>query len=230
MNLLLAALLLMQDKTAEETFKKLTEILEKANSITVRRSTKGDSVAPNSKPNSEILLLLKEGNKVRFEARFPNMPKEEAGETVMWLVSDGKRMMYRFGPTDSPQVKDTPPNLRAKLIEVLTYTDLSIGSYFTFLQATTRSVNPEPSDIVEVTKLAHGAEDGTVRTLTCRMIVAKKDFADIRLWYDPKTWKPIKRTTTLLPPGHSTLIETYDEFTIDADIPDEKFKLPEEKK
>ena len=45
--------------------------------------------------------------------------------------------------------------------------------------------------------------------------------------------RPLRRSLRMvkgLSPNQGTILETYDEFGWDADIPDEKFKLPEEKK
>jgi len=56
----------------------------------------------------------------------------------------------------------------------------------------------------------------------------------VKVWYDPKTLKLLKRYYQIRErdggPVRSTLVETYDDFALDVDIPDEKFKLPEEKK
>jgi len=56
---------------------------------------------------------------------------------------------------------------------------------------------------------------------------------EVVLWYDPKTLSLRKRTwkTKLSAPNIASCVvsatEIYDEFTVNADIPDEKFKLPE---
>lgn len=41
MNLLMAVVLLLQDKTAEETFKKIEEMIEKAKSVSVQYKVEG---------------------------------------------------------------------------------------------------------------------------------------------------------------------------------------------
>jgi outer membrane lipoprotein-sorting protein len=54
--------------------------------------------------------------------------------------------------------------------------------------------------------------------------------ADVRLWYDPKTLKLLKRTVDFgKKDSQGTIRESYEEFTLNADIPEEKFKLPAEK-
>jgi len=54
----------------------------------------------------------------------------------------------------------------------------------------------------------------------------------MKIWYDPVTFRPIKRKREMEQPlgaGMTTVTETYDEWSIDGNIPEEKFKLPEKK-
>ena len=67
------------------------------------------------------------------------------------------------------------------------------------------------------------ADDGGLKTLTYKV-----GYFNARLWYDPKTSLPVKRVRESKVLGSVT--EVYEEITLNPDIPDEEFKLPEEKK
>ena len=47
------------------------------------------------------------------------------------------------------------------------------------------------------------------------------------LWYDPRTFVPARRVVRLGSPEDSTLSETFQEFTLGAEIPDAEFALPD---
>jgi outer membrane lipoprotein-sorting protein len=50
----------------------------------------------------------------------------------------------------------------------------------------------------------------------------------VTLWYDPRTLLPTRRVTKS---DHGDVVtETYSEMTVDAELPDELFRMPEEKK
>jgi hypothetical protein len=54
---------------------------------------------------------------------------------------------------------------------------------------------------------------------------------EVELWYDTKTLYPTKRIFKTHAIGfEGVTVETYAKCVLDADIPDEKFKIPEEKK
>src|SRR6476620_4302343 len=94
MNLLLAAVLLMQDKTAEDSFNKIEEQILRSKTLRVEfiLSTE-DGGKKRASPGS---LLLKEGNKVHFSM--------DTGETlgpqklVATALCDGTMMLQAYGP------------------------------------------------------------------------------------------------------------------------------------
>jgi hypothetical protein len=90
------------------------------------------------------------------------------------------------------------------------------------------------NDTVAISNLASGPDDGAVRTLAHgRQFGTSTDPFQVttKLWYDPKTFGITKRTIDAVHGGTRRFVtETFEEFTLNADIPDEKFKLPEEKK
>jgi outer membrane lipoprotein-sorting protein len=92
-------------------------------------------------------------------------------------------------------------------------------------------------EILKMSDLKQGEDDGVLKTPTWTVTVSKTLMPaaskpmPIKLWYDPKSLKPVKRTATIMKGDVEVKwSETYENITLNADIPDEKFKLPEEKK
>src|SRR2546427_1349832 len=78
MYLLLAASVLLQDKTAEETFKKIEEQFEKAKTISVRLKIKVEE------EHTSVVFLAGEGNKFRIEE------SQVDGKRLTITIFDGK--------------------------------------------------------------------------------------------------------------------------------------------
>ena len=99
-------------------------------------------------------------------------------------------------------------------------------------------IRTDPSDLRQVLELGafrFGDSDGGSRTLlySVRAKAAPKaenvDPYEIKTWYDPVTFRLLKRAVEPSDRRLSTT-EVYENFALNADIPDEKFKVPEEKK
>ena len=97
-----------------------------------------------------------------------------------------------------------------------------------------------------VSGVTQGADEGKTKSLIYRLGDEKGTPIEVRLWYDPDSLKPVKRMFRFkfeaeeeregfklkfkFAPTEGTYTEIYEEVVFDADISDEKFKLPEEKK
>ena len=87
-------------------------------------------------------------------------------------------------------------------------------------------------DDLAVSYLYPGSKEGMKESLTFKLKVkpGPRDFTENTLWYNPDSLTPIKRVWTFRcdeEDVHVEMTETYQEFTLNADIPDEKFKMPE---
>jgi len=240
MNLLLAAVLLLQDKVAEETFKKIELATMNARTL----SMKFEFQDPDRQVQGSGTVLAK-ANKLNlvYQAQAFVDGKIQGGKTH--LMCDGQNM-----------VKVTSSGARqVNVINVVATAILRTG--FSRLMAAFDNLGSDPgaeekevplhpgaSDLkavdpahtFEVKGIATGDDDGEIKTLTYFMKEKghTKAYA-VRVWYDPKTFALRKRTVTgSMGFGgkgpETTVTETYEEFTLNADIPDEKFKLPQEKK
>lgn len=228
MNLLLAAALLLQDKTAEETFKRIEEPILKAKSISLDFKLLGEEGA--HKWGGGGTLLLKEGNKVRFEwvVLAPSM--------VIIMTSDGEHVLRT--PERRRTLHNAPQTLG--LAYNASFCRLGVGAGGTLAMDYVDPKDggiPNIPELLKISDLKQGEDDGALKTLTWTVTISSSFMpavskpVPVKLWYDPKTFKPVKRTLTNVKGDvEVNWMETYENVTYDEPIPDEKFKLPEVKK
>src|SRR5436190_2306720 len=98
MNVLLAAVLLVQDKSAEETFKRIEDSIlhAKTISVTIRRAE------TEAWGEEKRTMLLKDGNKFRIESQ--GSIKGKAYETLE--ICDGARMYTKAKAELEPAPKE----------------------------------------------------------------------------------------------------------------------------
>jgi type II secretion system protein G len=223
MNLLLAAAILLQDPSADEAFRKIEESFEKAKSL--RLKFKVDVVQKRPQGDTSFALegaaLLKDGNRFRFTA----YTKVAQMEEDFLAVSDGTRLFQQSGKAP-PARRDAPPNLVPSFKAVTARG----GSFLAFAQSLLAGrKEQDPKKDYELLALKQGEDDKEAKTLVYGL-----QFPDIRfdctLRYNPKSFLPLGRVILVKQKGADagSIRETYDEVVVDADIPDETFKLPEE--
>lgn len=239
MNLLLAAVLLMQDKTAEETFRKIEETIEQATSLKVRITytmelpTKFPG-SPAQQMSTKAEILIADRNRVRVVVD-PN-PMFKGGRTDLSVRSDGKLLRVVDPGEDASEGK--APQTTTSGFKTL----LGRAGYFGSQDLVPKGLMAAGED----PDLARFLRKDLKKELALSGLEAARDTdgdflkytvhgqIPMRLWYTPKTHLPARRIWELPFPVPGNLVirctEVYDEFTLNADIPDEKFKLPEEKK
>jgi hypothetical protein len=229
MNLLFAAVLLMQDRTAEETFKKLEETLEKAKTLSLNFKVafvKQAGLVQNM--TIEGTAHFKEGNKASITAL-----TTVQGETQEYSgVSDGSRLRRGTGKAET-EVTAVPADFLARFETALS----RAGMLFAFVETTRpsavrgRTLQELKKDL-EVSNFKLG-EDKSSLSYTLRFPESDpKMVATCVLRYEPKTLTLLGRKMTLTRNGEDEGVytDTYEGYTLNADIPDEKFRLPGEKK
>jgi outer membrane lipoprotein-sorting protein len=236
MDVLLAVLLLLQEKTAEDSFNKIEETLANAKSIQVKFSC---SFAPSKEGNAvkasaSGTLLLKEGNKVKLESHL----LWNGAVQDLTLVSDGIRRHIERKQGDQvirPPASPTPASMGLHYVRTLTRVGLTpaqVLQYIFFADAARSKGAPLASTFTasEFTPGGDGIDKDAIK------FNVQRDGADqtgnVVVRFDPKTFALRNLVVTFKGAEDITwvLTETYSEFTLNADIPDEKFKLPEEKK
>jgi len=234
MNLLLAALLCLQDDAAEEAFRKIEETLQKAKTVSLDWRC---AVAKKQAENAELLhvggsILLKDPDRAFLLTDFN--PRDPALKLIE--VSDGIQLRQRQGLLD-PKVQPAPKALRPALEYAFTrlgvyYPSVVTGS-FLWARTPSRDALDGYARLAEVSQLKMGEKVREGQILSYKVKAATRNSSrpprevDVRLLYNPVTWLPIKRILTVDSgePSYS-IAEVYDSFILNAEIPDEKFKLP----
>ncbi|MBI3854164.1 MAG: hypothetical protein HY293_00575 [Planctomycetes bacterium] len=238
MNLLLAAVLLLQDKTAEEAFQKIGETIEKAKTLSVRIKVELTASVGGqpAKAESSGTLLLKDPNKANLHLTGKFSAAGQEREMVTRFVTDGQKIeAENLGEKTSPA-----KNIKGGFKPLLSRSGVAFGISPVLSQSYGPDRKPIASDLdllkaFELSDFKKGSDDAGTKTLAyvlkMRVFEDEQRHCNVKLWYDPKTWKILKRTfdVTLGPDKGTHLTETYEEMALEVDIPDEKFRLPAEK-
>lgn len=226
MGTLLAMALVLQDKSADETFKKIEETIGKAKTLSVKftySDTHGDD-----KTEGRGTLEMKDGNRLRLLHSLRSGGRDFAFN----IHSDGSTLTLPLGQL--PEPRRVPKTLKKGISRAIARAGLT-ESWFPLRRATAaesvEEVETNLENLFEVFDVKFAVEEGAAQALTYGMLDAtSKCRFTAQLWYNPKTHIILKRTlerSGSKGPIRST--ETYEEFALDVEIPDEKFKLPDPK-
>jgi outer membrane lipoprotein-sorting protein len=231
MHLLAALAVFLQDKTAEETFKKIEEMILNARAVSVRFKCDLVTSTRSGKEESKFsgTLFLKNGDKLNLTVNTLTLGKEETRS----IVSDGDVRRFIKGPTGGPFLTRGHGGV-VKGITKSHATDLARIGVFRMLDLKDYRLASEPEDPqFRAFDFGWGEEDKATKSIKHKVKFPGMDqTAEVELCYDPKTYNLIKRIISFetAPLGTSTVAtETYQEFTLNADIPNEKFTLPPDK-
>lgn len=210
MILMIAVAALLQQETAEEAFKRLEESVLKAKSLSIK--CRMDLAMGSQTATATGVLLLKGTNKMKITA------VGAFGDP--WAVSDGKKLTVdaRQALSDGAEFA-SPKNLNADMATVMLRTG------FVDLPLRPRRIQIygyDPKERLKVSDFQFGGKDGDLQTLTY-VLQEGNGKAEIKLWYDPKSLA-LKKRSSSVPDKKASVTETYEEFTLNGDIPDEKFK------
>jgi len=238
MDLFLAAVFLMQDKTAEETFKHMEDLVRGAKSVCVRFKVVVTEDAKIQLTGSGA-LLLKEGNKLNY-----SITSLEAGihDKEYHFISDGSQIRGSYHRVDRGAVRElqqaTPVDLLGNFIAgvckagvggLLTYD--AVTAFLGVSGANPKTVPLRWKEMLTVSGLRQGEADTESANAIHYKLHLSADTsapaAEMKVWIDPKTNMPVKRIFSF---GNFTATETYEEFTLNGDIADEKFMIPKERK
>jgi outer membrane lipoprotein-sorting protein len=192
-----------QDDAGPAALRRLEERIEKAK--TVRLVFQGVGRKGDEEDQVEGTLEIKAGGRFRYEVR------SARSKASVLAVSDGKK--FFMGTPARTGDQETPEDVQSRLAVAFCRT----GALNLLLAVT--APPGDPRKMFDVTDLAAGPDDGAAKTLTFRV-----KGMEGKLWVDPKTGAPLRRTVTFAP-QKLEIRETYVEFLVDSEIPDERFKL-----
>jgi outer membrane lipoprotein-sorting protein len=232
MDLLVATVILCQDKTAEDTFRKIEETIQKAKTLSIKFHFKAAKLTSDEELELDGTFLSKDGNRIRLEC---STLRGELKRELPIIVSDGSRVAS-FADGKIRQEKEASHNFNATLAVLTTRGGVvSLMAGIQSLLVGEKKDTPNAGEAMSITEIEMGEDDGAMKTLNYKTVIklppSRTASVEVRLWYEPESLKLVKRTMSHKgKSGSGTITETYNEFTINADIPDEKFKVPEEKK
>jgi type II secretion system protein G len=207
--------------SAEESFRKIEEHFHKAGAVCLTFETFVDRCFRGSGT-----LLLKQGDKANLTYTF-------GGKNRLCFVSDGTKMKYIFEPDDGPPktMDDDTPRPLWREIGVIRFGPFEGVQYAGFLDryAKGSELDRFVKKSLHLSNFAATEDQEGQKILTYRIMFDEECRGDVRLWYDPKSCKPLRREIRhrFWPPEGSAerVTETHEDFTLDADIPEEKLKL-----
>jgi outer membrane lipoprotein-sorting protein len=207
---LMAAVVLLQQETAEETFKRFEQTLVQAKSLRLRYRL--DLAVGNQSVTGTGIVLLKDGNKARITLT--------GAKGNPWAVSDGTKVTVdaRQAIMDGATF-DTPKELNIRVAtKMVRWGMLDLPDFPRRIKV----YDVDPKEKLKVSDFKFGDKDGDLQTLTY-VVQEGNGQADLKLWVDPKSLALKKRTLSVAK-MNATATETYEEFTLNGEIPDEMFK------
>jgi len=231
MTMLLAAALLFQDPSAETAFKKILETAMAAKSCVVdvklHRSSK--SAVKSDTYDAQSTMFLQDVNKAQWSFSKPG------SDHPTTLVSDGARMKYES--QDVTLGSASPKTLKSDL--TTSWVLLGNAGVAFYVSALLAGSHPDEkfSEWFHASGFENGPPEGDVHTLSYTFTHVPKEAAGnkgsfkVKLWYAPTTSKLNKRTWTGIIWGDEvTVTEIYERYSLNTEIPEEKFRVADEKK
>jgi outer membrane lipoprotein-sorting protein len=216
-----------QDRTPQDILRKIEETIENAKTICVK-FTYEPTENKQDVGRYSIAMLLKDGNKVRIEEKI-SFRGLNAGSVI--VICDGAKMAALYDPGFSPGEQDAPATFKSGLSTALARGDTLVA----LAELSPRVGEKEVLDVktlFQISDIEAGSDDYKAKTLTYRLKIPKLRIVEernlnVKLWFDPLTYKLIKRTYSVGDkPGFT---EVFEEFTLNGELPDERFVLPREK-
>lgn len=216
--------------TAEQTFKKIEDVVSKAKATRVQYAWEGTSSSDlAAKVEAAGVVLIKEGNRTSLSATITE--RERTSE--LKVVSDGSTVKTRLGPhrvLECVVPKNFGQGLKLALHRLGAMQAVLIAHKVCMLDEEEQEEALKLGKKPAVADFRHGPDDGESKTMLYKIIPdGAESAAEVKLWYAPETYRLVKRTITIKKPAESVFTEIYKEWTLDAELENEEFKQPQVK-
>ena len=217
---------------AKAAFDKIEEVIRDAKTLRIRLKSEVSNRASNmSEPETTALstgmLLLKTGNRLAQEVQIVR-----GGNTLGFsVISDGMHVVFSRGNA-SYATAEAPKDLNKRASSVIPI----IGAEAPWHIEGGKVLLPDLEKECKFTDFKEEPFEGETKALSFKVVQQKggsNDEVKVTLWYESDSYTLLRKTVDIKFKGtskSSSATTTYIEFTLNADIPDEKFKLPEDKK
>jgi outer membrane lipoprotein-sorting protein len=219
MPLLLMVVLLAQDASPEEILKKMEEKIATAKLVRVKFSLEGmrKKDKGEEKMSGTGMLILKEGNKLKFEMTMLWDEKKDMVDKK--IISDGTRMDI------DGRRENTPKNLNREIAVAF----VRMGVQGMSVVGADRERDPAAglSAVMSVSNLAAVEGEGGQSLSYTLKLVGEEPPISIKLWFVPDTFSLLKRRWEGSK-GDTAIASTeiYEEFVFGGKVKDDEFALP----
>lgn len=234
MNLAMITALLFQAET-DEVLKKLELALKSARTLHVKFSAEGIQGLDKKGPfSAEGSVFLREGNRIAFEGKMRSFDKRLS----FLLISDGSEVVTRIDQAGAVKGK-SPSQLGDDFIRLMVRVGPTRGFQTMQFAASQPTYSAERLQEVDAWSAFEAGRDGVLSTVSFKKateLEGVKHTGFAKLWFDATNGRLVKRSVERRTEGGKwgpsalNYTETITEFILNADVPDEKFKLPEGKK
>jgi outer membrane lipoprotein-sorting protein len=219
MSILLALAISLQDGTAEESYRRLEETLQKAKSLSLKYTL--DLAMGGQQISASGTLSLKEGNRLKIVLRTKGGvgPNQELS-----VVSDGSTVRTQPKPPGWTEAEWAVPKTQNESVIVAL---LRVGCLdLHWLPHRIHDSENDPKRALVVSDLRQGEDDSGLRTLLYTLQEGSAR-VQMKVWFDPKGWILRKRVLTI--PAQNgkaptNVTETY-EPVVNSEVSDDVFKL-----
>jgi hypothetical protein len=212
----------LRHETAEETFNKMTGKLTGAKtlSVTVKMDFTRADQQPDFQTGRGFALMMKGADKVRVTP----IQKEKTADEA--LVSDGETVQGQ---------KAWPPKVfRDDVMIGLTRVGVSLSLYVagSMRMSKDRVVERRVEDGMTVKDIRLKGQDALGRIIAYEVTFGDHEVVDVQVWCDLKSRLPRKRIASTRGEGQNLqhFSELYENWVLDAEVPDHPFKLQDKKK
>lgn len=230
MALLLSAILLWQEPSGEETLHKIEDTFSRARTLSVKITIAGTDTANGEDTSLSMsgTFLLKD--KTKFLILFDRT--DRGHEERFIVVSDGKTTEGHSKYMPDPVSFPTRPELRGFFEASFARGGgtglVAMSAVFCGYVHNARGMEPDPKKLIKVSDFEKGSNAKEPSLSFTSKMGNFGPAQRVTLWYDSTTFKPTKGL--IAAPGGAdgtSLRETYEEFVIDGEVPDDRFRVPE---
>jgi tetratricopeptide (TPR) repeat protein len=207
------ARLVLSWRTPEGTLKRIEDSVRQAKTVSLRFHIRTQADNGSGRNGMDGVLVLKDGNRAMLTL------------SHMKHLCDGRKLkMDRIKFEE-----DAPENFKEGLALLVSRVGLSPSIFFAFHLVDSGGLAEAYQELIKTSKVEgakFGEGEGNAGTLEYRVsfqdsLSKKPVSAQVRLWYEPRTLKVLKRSVEA---GGEPVLETYTEWALNGDLSDDLFK------
>jgi len=213
---------LLRGIKGEDAFQQIRESLQKAKSVSIQMKTTSKTHIGGAlnEESGSITLLMKQENKVYFNARVLGLNSH----LVSTLVSNGRRLWVKW-PEAEWKEYDTPRDLNLRLSSIVSETGCFSPMYVTFLIFEAARIQEYASPL-KILKLTYSESDKESPSVAYTLR-DENGTRDMTHWFNPATHALIRvQSGSQNPKVRSSAEVVSQRWQLDAEIPDERFAQP----